>query len=156
MTSHESIPFMPANHVPQCHIYPFLESPRDGTTTSWGSLCQCITSLSEKKSFLLCSLNLPSATWGHSLSSYHCFLGEEANPHLNTTSFQAVVEADKVSPEPSLLQSEPSKFQKMLSRRLGNIAWDWYNSPILLEQPQNTACSHPSHLLLGAHFCTGA
>ena len=30
-----------------------------------------------------------------------CYLGEETNPHLTTTSFQVVVESDKVSPEAS-------------------------------------------------------
>jgi len=31
-------------------------------------------------------------------------LGEEADPHLTTASFQAVVESNKLCPEPSLLQ----------------------------------------------------
>ncbi|KAK4831481.1 hypothetical protein QYF61_017982 [Mycteria americana] len=33
-------------------------------------------------------------------------LGEETDPHLSTTSFQAVVESDEVSPQPPFLQAE--------------------------------------------------
>ncbi|KAK4818705.1 hypothetical protein QYF61_017926, partial [Mycteria americana] len=35
-----------------------------------------------------------------------CYLGEETDPHLSTTSFQVVVESDKVSPQPPFLQAE--------------------------------------------------
>jgi len=38
----------------------------------------------------------------HPIVSY---LGEETNPHLTTTSFQVVVESNKVSPQPPLLQT---------------------------------------------------
>ena len=38
----------------------FLNTSRDSdSTTTLGSLCHCITSLSEKKCFLICNLNLP-------------------------------------------------------------------------------------------------
>jgi len=33
-------------------------------------------------------------------------LGEETNPRLTTPSFQVVVESNKVSPQPSLLQTK--------------------------------------------------
>ena len=35
---------------------------------------------------------------------------EEDDPHLPTTSLQAVIESNKVSPEPPLLQTEQSHF----------------------------------------------
>ncbi|KAK4832461.1 hypothetical protein QYF61_023508 [Mycteria americana] len=35
-----------------------------------------------------------------------CYLGEEIDPHLSTTSFQVVVESNKVSPEPPFLQAK--------------------------------------------------
>ena len=38
----------------------------------------------------------------HPIASY---LGEETNTHLTTTSFQIVVESNKVSPQPPLLQT---------------------------------------------------
>jgi len=50
--------------------------------------------------------------------SYHSYPGEEANPYLTTTSFQAAVESDKVSPERPLLQSEQSLFPQLLPIRL--------------------------------------
>ena len=37
----------------------------------------------------------------YSLSSYHCYLGEEADPHLSTTSFQVSEGSNEVSPEAS-------------------------------------------------------
>ncbi|KAK4820755.1 hypothetical protein QYF61_006095 [Mycteria americana] len=35
-----------------------------------------------------------------------CYLGEETDPHLSTTSFQVVVESNKVSPQPPFLQAK--------------------------------------------------
>jgi len=60
----------------------------DDSPTSLGSLCHCLTALSENKCFLISNLDF---SW-HNLrglpSSYCCYLGGEANPHLSTTSFQ--------------------------------------------------------------------
>ncbi|KAK4811654.1 hypothetical protein QYF61_022747 [Mycteria americana] len=47
-----------------------------------------------------------------------CDLGEETDPHLSTTSFQAVVESDKVSPQPPFLQAEQPQFPQPLLIRL--------------------------------------
>ncbi|KAK4810615.1 hypothetical protein QYF61_007352 [Mycteria americana] len=47
-----------------------------------------------------------------------CYLGEETNPHLSTTSFQVVVESDKVSPQPPFLQAKQSQFPQPLLIRL--------------------------------------
>ena len=46
--------------------------------------------------------------------SYHCYLGEEANPYLNTVSFPVVIVSDKVYPEPPLLQTDQSQFPQTL------------------------------------------
>ena len=43
-----------------------------------------------------------------------CYLGEETNPHLATTSFQAVVESNKVSPQPPFLQTKQLQFPQPL------------------------------------------
>lgn len=42
------------------------------------------------------------------ISSYPitCCLGEETDPHPATTSFEVVLETDKVSPEPPLLEAK--------------------------------------------------
>ena len=39
---------------------------------------------------------------------------EEADPQLTTTSLQAVIESNKVSPEPPLLQTEKSQLLQLL------------------------------------------
>ncbi|KAK4828407.1 hypothetical protein QYF61_026161 [Mycteria americana] len=47
-----------------------------------------------------------------------CYLGEETDPHLSTTSFQVVVESDEVSPEPPFLQAKQSQLPQPLLIRL--------------------------------------
>ena len=47
-----------------------------------------------------------------------CYLGEETDPHLPTTSFQVAVESSKVSPEPPPLQAEQPQFPQLLLIRL--------------------------------------
>ncbi|KAK4818053.1 LOW QUALITY PROTEIN: hypothetical protein QYF61_004580 [Mycteria americana] len=47
-----------------------------------------------------------------------CYLGEETDPHLSTTSFQVVVESDKVSPQPPFLQAKQPQFPQPLLIRL--------------------------------------
>jgi len=46
------------------------------------------------------------------------YLGEETNTQLTTTSFQVVVEGNKVSSQPPLLQSKQSQFPQPLLIRL--------------------------------------
>ncbi|KAK4823973.1 hypothetical protein QYF61_008592 [Mycteria americana] len=47
-----------------------------------------------------------------------CYLGEETDPHLSTTSFQVVVESDEVSPEPPFLQAKQPQLPQPLLIRL--------------------------------------
>ncbi|KAK4816275.1 hypothetical protein QYF61_014347, partial [Mycteria americana] len=47
-----------------------------------------------------------------------CYLGEETDPHLSTTSFQVVVESKKVSPQPPFLQAKHPQFPQPLLIRL--------------------------------------
>ena len=47
-----------------------------------------------------------------------CYVGEKADPHLATASFQAAVESVKAFPEPALLQTEQSQFPQPLLMRL--------------------------------------
>ncbi|KAK4824075.1 hypothetical protein QYF61_010586, partial [Mycteria americana] len=47
-----------------------------------------------------------------------CYLGEETDPHLPTTSFQVVVESNKVSPQPPFLQAKQPQFPQPLPIRL--------------------------------------
>jgi len=95
---------MPTYHVPRCHICPFLEHlqgwwlhhlPGQPHHSSWEKIYPNIQ---------------PESPW-HNLKPLPLILspGEEANTHLTTTSFQAVIESNKVSPEPPLLQNEQSQ-----------------------------------------------
>ena len=47
-----------------------------------------------------------------------CYLAEETDTHLATTSFQVILESDKVSPEPPFLQAKQPQFPQPLLRRL--------------------------------------
>jgi len=47
------------------------------------------------------------------------YLGEETNTCLTTTSFQVVVESNKVSPQPPLLQTKPPQLPQLVLIRLG-------------------------------------
>ena len=47
-----------------------------------------------------------------------CYLGEEIDTHLTTTSFQVVVESDKVSSQPPLLETKQFQFPQPLLIRL--------------------------------------
>ncbi|KAK4826770.1 hypothetical protein QYF61_011397 [Mycteria americana] len=47
-----------------------------------------------------------------------CYLGKETDTHLATTSFQVVVESDKVSPQPPFLLAKQPQFPQLLFIRL--------------------------------------
>jgi len=46
------------------------------------------------------------------------YSGEETNTHLTTTTSQAVVESEKVSPQPPPLLTKQAEFSQLLLRRL--------------------------------------
>jgi len=46
------------------------------------------------------------------------YSGEETNTHLTTTTSQAVVESEKVSPQPPPLQTKQAQFPQLLLSRL--------------------------------------
>ena len=46
------------------------------------------------------------------------YTGEEADSHLTTVSLQVVVESNKITPEPTLLQTEQSQFFQLALIRL--------------------------------------
>ncbi|KAK4826991.1 hypothetical protein QYF61_013091 [Mycteria americana] len=88
-----------------------LNTSRDGdSTTSLGSLFQCLITLSSKPP--LAQLEAISSC------SITCYLGEETDPHLSTASFQVVVESDEVSPQPPFLQAKQSQLPQPLLIRL--------------------------------------
>ncbi|KAK4829771.1 LOW QUALITY PROTEIN: hypothetical protein QYF61_006495, partial [Mycteria americana] len=80
-----------------------LNTSRDGnSTTSLGSLFQCLITLSVKKNFLISNLNLP---W--------CNL----RPFLLVLSL-VVIASDKVSPQPPFLQAKQPQLPQPLLIRL--------------------------------------
>ena len=93
-----------------------LNTSRDGdSTTSLGSLFQCLTTLSGEEIFPN-TQSKPPLVQLEAISSrpIACYLGRETDPHLATTSFQVVVESNKVSPEPPFLQVKPPQFPQLL------------------------------------------
>ena len=83
------------------------------------------------------------ATASHPITSY---LGEETNTRLTPTSFQVVVESNKVSPQPPLLQTEqPQLPQPPLVR-------------LVLQTPHQPRCHSPdvlTALKVRPHQCQG-
>jgi len=65
-----------------------------------------LTTFPENKFFLISNLNIP---WSN-LKPLHLVLsrlpGKRGPPHITTTSFQAVIESNKVSPESLLLKTK--------------------------------------------------
>ncbi|KAK4831110.1 LOW QUALITY PROTEIN: hypothetical protein QYF61_015413 [Mycteria americana] len=95
-----------------------LNTSRDGdSTTSLGSLFQCLITLSVKKNFLISSLNLP---W-RNLRPFPLVLSlvtweKRLTPLLYN--LLSVVESNKVSPQPPFLQAKQPQFPQPLLIRL--------------------------------------
>ena len=106
---------MTTNHVRQCYSYTFLECRQEQSLHHLpGQPVPMPHHSFWEEIFPHIQLEPP----GHSLSSYHCYLGEETDPYLTTMLLQAAVESDKVSLEPPLLQTEQSQFPQLIPIRL--------------------------------------
>ena len=96
-----------------------LNTSRDGDSTiSQGSPFQCLTTLSEKKYFLIQPEFHLAQLEAVPYSPIAIYMGKEAESHLTTASLQVVVESDEVSPEPPLLQTKQSQLTQLLHTRL--------------------------------------
>ncbi|KAK4829388.1 LOW QUALITY PROTEIN: hypothetical protein QYF61_003728 [Mycteria americana] len=100
------------------NIFLNLVLDMDGdSTTSLGSLCQCLTTLSMKTFFPISNLNLP---W-HNLKplplSYGLLLGRRDRPPP-LYNLLSVVESNMVSPQPPFLQAKQPQFPQLLLIRL--------------------------------------
>jgi len=74
------------------------------------------------------------------------YLGKEIDPHLATTSFQAVVESSGVSPEPPFLQAKQSQFpQPLFISELGSCCFQ-----------HRKLLSHCTGIPLPCHTCDTA
>ncbi|KAK4832683.1 hypothetical protein QYF61_025144 [Mycteria americana] len=73
-------------------VQPVLYPAKDGdSTTSLGSLFQCLITLLMKKFFMISSLNLPWCNLSRFLLSYHLLLRRRNKTHLSTPSFQRAI-----------------------------------------------------------------
>ena len=102
----------------------FLNTSRDGdSTTSLGSLSQCLTTLSVKKVFpdIQPKLTLVQlqAISPHPVT---CHQWEEINPALAVSTFQILEESKKVSPQPSFPQTKQPQYSVVL---LSNTSYHW-------------------------------
>jgi len=100
-----------------------LNTSRDGgSTTALGSVLHCLTTLSMNNFFLMSSLNFSWCNF-NDISSHPIFfyLGIKTNTHHSTTSFQVVIENDKVSPQPPILQTKQCHFSQPLLIRI--VLW---------------------------------
>ncbi|KAK4813607.1 LOW QUALITY PROTEIN: hypothetical protein QYF61_011953, partial [Mycteria americana] len=88
------LPSPPLTHVPKHHIYRSFKHLQ-----GWG--------LNHFPGQPVPMLDNPLAV---SCCFMACYLGEETDPHLATTSFQVAVESNKVSPQPPLLQAKQPQF----------------------------------------------
>ena len=86
-----------------------LNTSRVGdSTTSLGSPFQCLTTLSVI--FSIAQMESPLVQIkAIPFSRITSYMVEEAGPQLTTTSLQVVIESNKVSPEPPILQTEQSQ-----------------------------------------------
>ncbi|KAK4816402.1 hypothetical protein QYF61_016719 [Mycteria americana] len=97
-----------------CQLLPGMNGD---STTSLGSLFHCLTTLSvifpniQTKPLLMQLEDISSRP-------ITCNLGEETDTDLTTTSFQVVVESDKVSPVPPFLQAKQPQLPQLLLIRL--------------------------------------
>ena len=103
--------------VPYLHVFEHLQ--RWGLHHFPGQPVPMLDHTSNKEIFP----NIPSKPPVTKLEAIACrlitsYLGEETNTWLTTTFFQVVVESNKVSPEPSLLQTEQSQFPQAFLIRL--------------------------------------
>ncbi|KAK4828479.1 LOW QUALITY PROTEIN: hypothetical protein QYF61_026704 [Mycteria americana] len=90
------------------------------STTSLGSLFQCLTMLPFSEDIFPNIQSKPPLAQLEAISScpITCYLGEQTDTHLTTTSFQVAVESNKVSPQPPFLQAKQPQFPQLLLIRL--------------------------------------
>ncbi|KAK4824091.1 hypothetical protein QYF61_010602 [Mycteria americana] len=115
-----TLPSPPLNHVPQHHIYTSFKYLQRWSLNHFPQ--QTVPMLDHhfsKETFPNIQSKPPlarvEAISSHPITRY---LGEETNTHLTTPSFQVVVESNKVSPQPPLLQTKQTQFPQPLLIRL--------------------------------------
>ncbi|KAK4817962.1 hypothetical protein QYF61_003482 [Mycteria americana] len=115
-----TLPSPPLNHVPKCHIETSFRYFQGWRLNHFpGQPVPMLDNPFSEEKFPNIQSKPPlaqlEAISSHPIASY---LGEETNTHLSTTSFQVVVESNKVSPQPPFLQAKQSQFPQPLLIRL--------------------------------------
>ena len=89
----------------------FLNTSNDGdSTTSLGSLCQCLTIFSVKTFFLISNLNLPWCNLRPLALILSPVTSENRPTPLTAVTFQVFEDSNKVSPQPSFPQTKQPQF----------------------------------------------
>ncbi|KAK4826053.1 hypothetical protein QYF61_004168 [Mycteria americana] len=115
-TSNLALPSPPLNHVPKHHIYTSFKYLQGWSLNDFpGQPVPRLDNPFGEKIFPNIQ-SKPPLVQLKAISSFPmaCYLQEETNTHLSTTSFQVVVESDKVSPQPPFLQAKQSQFPQLL------------------------------------------
>ncbi|KAK4816070.1 hypothetical protein QYF61_011294, partial [Mycteria americana] len=115
-----ALPSSPLNHVPKHHIYMYFKNLRGLQLNHFpGQPVPVLDNPFTEEIFPNIQSKPPLAQL-EAISScpITCYLGKETDPHLSTTSFQVVVESDKVSPQPPFLQAKQPQFPQPLLIRL--------------------------------------
>ena len=108
------------NHITKCHIYTFFERLQRWWLNHLPGKPIPMPDLSFSKEIFPNIQSKPPLTQHDSIASCPVisYLGEEINTRLTTTSFQVLVESDKISLQPPLLQTKQPQLPQLLLVRL--------------------------------------
>ena len=115
-----TLPSPPLNHVPKCHVYTSFKCLQGWCLSHFpGQPVLVLDHSFSEESFPNIQFKPPlmqlEAIYSCPITSY---LQEETDPHLTSTSFHVVVESNKISPQPPLLQTKQIQFSQPLLIRL--------------------------------------
>jgi len=118
-TIHPTPPCL-TNHILKCHIYIFFEHLQGWWLNHFPGQPVPMSDHSFSKEIFPKIYSKPPLTQLEAISSrpVASYLGEETNTCLITTSFQVVVESNKVPPQPPLLQTKQPQLPQLLLVRL--------------------------------------
>jgi len=114
------MPSPPLNHVPKCHIYTSFKYLQGWRLNQFPGQPVPTFDKPFSEEIFPNIQSKPPPEQLEAISSYPitCYLEEETNTCHTTTSFQVVVESDKVSPQLPLLQTQQPQFFEPLLLRL--------------------------------------
>ncbi|KAK4816046.1 hypothetical protein QYF61_011054 [Mycteria americana] len=116
----QALPSPPLTHVPKQHIYTSFKYFQGWQLNHFPGQPGPVLENPFSEDIFPNTQSKPPLVQLEAVSSrpITCYLGEETDPHLATTSFQVVVESNKVSPQPPFLQAKQPQFPQPLLIRL--------------------------------------